>query len=95
MSRKPLTIAIGADNTGYAVKESLKSVLLSDEHVSDVIGLGIGVGGDDTAYPHIGIMAAQAVRSGKARRQHGGVPRRPQIGLHHGRVYPVNGGLYM
>ncbi len=72
MSRKPLTIAISADNTGYALKESPKSALLSDEHVSDVIGLGIGVGGDDTAYPHICIMAAEAVRSGKARRQHHG-----------------------
>ncbi len=68
MSRKKLTIVIGADNAGYSLKESIKLVLLSDERVSKVIDLGVDAGSDDTAYPHIGIKAAEAIRSGAADR---------------------------
>jgi ribose 5-phosphate isomerase B len=68
MQHKPLTIVIGADSAGYALKERVKSVLASDERVAEVIDLGVDDLQDDTAYPHIGIRAAQAVREGKADR---------------------------
>jgi len=68
MSRKPLTIVIGADNAGYPLKEGLRAVLEPDERVAAVIDLGVDSSADDLPYPHIGISAAQTVRSGKADR---------------------------
>jgi ribose 5-phosphate isomerase B len=68
MSRKPLTIVVGADNAGYPLKERLKAVLQSDERVAEVIDLGVDSPADDLPYPHVGIHAAQAVRSGQADR---------------------------
>jgi ribose 5-phosphate isomerase B len=68
MSRKPLTIVVGADNAGYPLKERLKAVLQSDERVAEVIDLGVSSPADDLPYPHIGINAAQRVRSGQADR---------------------------
>jgi ribose 5-phosphate isomerase B len=68
MSRKPLTIVVGADNAGYPLKERLKAVLQSDERVAEVIDLGVDSPADDLPYPHVGISGAQAVRSGQADR---------------------------
>ncbi len=68
MSRKPLTIVVGADNAGYPLKERLKAVLQSDERVAEVIDLGVDSPADDLPYPHVGFNAAQAVRSGQADR---------------------------
>jgi ribose 5-phosphate isomerase B len=68
MSRRPLTIIVGADNAGYPLKERLKAVLGSDERVAEVIDLGVDSPADDLPYPYIGIKAAQAIRSGKADR---------------------------
>src|SRR5260221_5446801 len=68
MSRKPLTIAVGADNAGYPLKERLKSALLSDDRVAAVIDLGVDSAADDLPYPHIGIKAAETVRAGRADR---------------------------
>jgi ribose 5-phosphate isomerase B len=68
MQRKLMTIAIGADSAGYALKERVKAVLASDERVAEVIDLGVDDLQEDTAYPHIGIRAAQTVRDGKADR---------------------------
>jgi ribose 5-phosphate isomerase B len=68
MSRRPLTIIVGADNAGYPLKERLKAVLESDERVAEVIDLGVDSPADDLPYPYIGIKAAQAIRSGKADR---------------------------
>jgi ribose 5-phosphate isomerase B len=68
MSRKPLIIVVGADNAGYPLKERLKAVLQSDERVAEVIDLGVDSPADDLPYPHVGINAAQAVRSGQADR---------------------------
>jgi ribose 5-phosphate isomerase B len=68
MTRKPLTIIVGADNAGYPLKERLKQVLLSDERVAEVIDLGVDSAADDLPYPHIGIKAAETVRVGRADR---------------------------
>ncbi len=68
MSRRPLTIVVGADNAGYPLKERLKAVLESDDRVAEVIDLGVDSPADDLPYPHIGVKAAQMVRSGKAGR---------------------------
>ena len=68
MSRKPLTIVVGADNAGYPLKERLKAVLQSYERVAEVIDLGVDSPADDLPYPHVGISVAQAVRSGQADR---------------------------
>jgi len=68
MSRRPLTIVIGADNAGYPLKQRLKAVLESDERVAEVIDLGVDSPTDSLPYPLIGIKAAQTIRSGGADR---------------------------
>ena len=68
MSRRPLTIVIGADNAGFPLKERLKAVLESDERVAEVIDLGVDSPADSLPYPLIGIKAAQTIRSGRADR---------------------------
>jgi ribose 5-phosphate isomerase B len=68
MTRKSLTIVVGADNAGYPLKERLKQVLLADARVADVIDLGVDSAADDLPYPHIGIKAAELVRGGQADR---------------------------
>lgn len=68
MSRKPLTVVIGADNAGYPLKERIKAVLESDDRVAKVIDLGVNSPEDNLPYPHIGISGAEAVRSGEADR---------------------------
>ncbi len=68
MSRKPLTIAVGADNAGYPLKERLKAALLADKRVAEVLDLGVESSSDDLPYPHIGIKAAETVRAGQADR---------------------------
>jgi ribose 5-phosphate isomerase B len=68
VSNQPLTIAIGADNAGYSLKERLKAMLQSDERVAEVIDLGVGSRADDLPCPRIGIKAAETVRSARADR---------------------------
>ncbi len=68
MARKTLTIAIGADNAGFPLKEKVKAVLLADDRVGEVIDLGVESADDDLPYPHIGVRAAMTVRSGQADR---------------------------
>lgn len=63
-------IAIGCDNAGCEYKDTLKSDLSKDPRVTDVIDVGVKLGGEDfnTAYPHIGVAAARLVAEGKADR---------------------------
>ncbi len=68
MPAKQLRIVVGADGAGYPLKEAVKAVLLADDRVSSVVDLGVAGDDDETAYPHIGISAAEAIRSGRADR---------------------------
>jgi ribose 5-phosphate isomerase B len=68
MSTQKYKVAVGADNAGFALKESVKQVLLSDPRVSEVVDFGVDSDADETAYPHIAVKAAEAVRRGEADR---------------------------
>jgi ribose 5-phosphate isomerase B len=65
MSTPQYRIAVGADNAGYELKESVKQVLLSDPRVAEVVDFGVDSTDDETAYPHIAVKAAEAVRRGE------------------------------
>jgi ribose 5-phosphate isomerase B len=59
-----LRIAIGSDNAGHSYKTALKSDLEKNPAVSKVIDVGVPTSTDSTAYPHIGVSAAQLVADG-------------------------------
>ena len=60
-------IAIGSDDAGFDYKERIKSDLLADSRVADVIDFGVDADGH-TYYPKIGIAVAEAVAEGRADR---------------------------
>jgi ribose 5-phosphate isomerase B len=62
------TIAIGCDNNGLEHKNQIKADFEADPRVAGVIDLGIRSGDDATAYPHIAVDVATAVKEGKANR---------------------------
>ncbi len=61
------TIAIGADDAGYAYKEVLRDALNHDPRVKEVIDVGVGAS-EHTAYPHVGARAAGLVADRRADR---------------------------
>lgn len=63
MNEQRLRIAIGSDDAGYEYKEKLKEDFAADDRVESVTDVGV-TQDDDTAYPHIGIAAAELVASG-------------------------------
>lgn len=68
MGNGTFRVVVGADNAGYALKESIKAVLAADPRVTEVYDVGVYEEADDQPYPHIGIKAAEAVREGTADR---------------------------
>lgn len=63
----PLRLVIGSDDAGFAYKEVLKEDLEKDPRVAGVTDIGVGAD-EHTAYPHIGVAAAQRVADGEADR---------------------------
>lgn len=61
------TIALGADDAGFAYKEILRGQLEADARVDAVIDVGV-TAEDRTPYPSVGIAAAETVASGRAHR---------------------------
>lgn len=61
-------IAVGADEAGYAMKELLRAQLEADDRVAEVRDVGVHRGTDSTAYPHVGIAAAELVAAGEVDR---------------------------
>lgn len=68
MSAGTWVIAIGGDEAGYGMKELLRKQLEADDRVAEVRDVGIHRDGDSTAYPHVGIAAAQLVAAGEVDR---------------------------
>ncbi len=70
MSHEPtgMVIAVGADGLGRALLDVLVGDLRADPRVGQVIDLGVPSADDPTAYPHVGIAAAEAVARGEAHR---------------------------
>ena len=56
-------VAIGSDEAGYQYKEILKKDLEASDLVIEVLDVGVA-DGDQTAYPKVGITAAELVASG-------------------------------
>lgn len=61
-------IVIGSDEAGFAYKEALKADLEADPRVASVLDVGVGDDADKTAYPNIGVAAAEKVAAGEADR---------------------------
>jgi ribose 5-phosphate isomerase B len=64
---KGLRVVVGSDDAGRDYKGLLKADLKGDERVAEVIDVGVGPD-EQTAYPHIGVAAANLVAEGKADR---------------------------
>ena len=62
-----LRVVVGSDDAGLDYKELLKADLKGDDRVAEVIDVGVGPD-EQTAYPHIGVAAANLVAEGKADR---------------------------
>ena len=62
-----LRVVVGSDDAGLDYKELLKADLKGDERVAEVIDVGVGPD-EQTAYPHIGVAAANLVAEGRADR---------------------------
>lgn len=62
------TIAIGCDSNGLTYKNEIKSDLESDSRVASVIDLGVLSDDDSTAYPHVAVDVALAIKEGRANR---------------------------
>lgn len=61
-------IAVGADEAGLELKDALAEVLRADDRVAGVEDFGVHHASDATAYPNIGLAAAEAVAGGRADR---------------------------
>jgi ribose 5-phosphate isomerase B len=62
-----MIVAVGADDAGVELKNYLKSKLMADPRV-EVRDFGVLDKNDTTAYPHVGLAVAEAVRRGEAHR---------------------------
>lgn len=62
-----LRVVVGCDDAGFEYKERLKADLAADERIAEVIDVGVG-SDEHTAYPHIGVAAANLVAEGRADR---------------------------
>lgn len=62
-----LRIVIGSDDAGFEYKEALKSDLLENDRVVEVIDIGVDSDAH-TPYPTIAIKAAEMVRDGRVDR---------------------------
>ncbi|RFU30141.1 hypothetical protein B7463_g6210, partial [Scytalidium lignicola] len=67
-TRKSWTVAIGCDNNGFDYKNTLKAALEADPRVIKVLDFGVNESNFSTAYPHIAVDVATAVKDGKADR---------------------------
>jgi ribose 5-phosphate isomerase B len=64
MTEHPWSVAVGCDDAGFDYKELIRQDLEADPRVREVVDLGVK--GDDrsTAYPEIGLAAAERVAAG-------------------------------
>ncbi|MFC4508292.1 MULTISPECIES: ribose-5-phosphate isomerase [Streptomyces] len=64
---QPIRVVVGCDDAGLDYKETLKADLQTDERVTEVIDVGVGIG-ETTAYPHVAVTAARLIAEGRAER---------------------------
>ncbi len=67
MNTDRFVLAIGADNAGADLKNTIRDALAGDDRV-EIVDYGVASADDDTAYPHIGLNVARAIAEGQARR---------------------------
>ncbi|KAH8818984.1 ribose 5-phosphate isomerase [Xylogone sp. PMI_703] len=65
---KQWIVAVGCDNNGFEYKNTLKATLEADPRVAKVLDFGVHESEHTTAYPHIAVDVATAVKDGKADR---------------------------
>lgn len=61
----PLRIVVGADATGFPLKDQLAQMLRADRRVKDVTDIGVFGPSDTKSYSNIGLTAAEAVAEGR------------------------------
>ena len=62
-----LRLVVGCDSAGVQYRDAVKKDLAEDSRVASVIDVGVP-SGDDTAYPHVAIKAAEMIKAGEADR---------------------------
>lgn len=60
-------VVVGADSAGVEYKDLIKADLEKDPRIDEVIDVGVQVG-EDTDYPHVGVMGARKIADGEAER---------------------------
>ena len=68
VTKKPLVIAMGADDAGCGYKNKIKADLQAHPGVAKVIDVGVNESTDKTAYPHPAVDAAKLIKNGQADR---------------------------
>lgn len=61
-----LRIVVGSDDAGIQYKNTLRTDLEADDHVAQVID--VGVNDESTEYPHVAVRAARIIAAGDADR---------------------------
>ena len=61
-------VAVGCDSNGLQYKNEIMADLEKDPRVAKVLDFGVKTGDDDTAYPHVAVDVALAIKEGKANR---------------------------
>jgi ribose 5-phosphate isomerase B len=64
MTDRTWTIAVGSDDAGYDYKEMIRRDLEADPRVAGVVDLGVPGEDRSTAYPSIGLAAAEQIAEG-------------------------------
>lgn len=62
-----LRIIVGSDDAGVQYKDALRDLLATDPRVASVQDVGVHAG-EQTAYPHVAVAAAERVAAGEADR---------------------------
>jgi len=60
-----LVVGIGADQSGYALKEDIRTLLNGDPRVGEVCDFGVSTVEDPLPYPEIGLAVAERVGAGE------------------------------
>jgi ribose 5-phosphate isomerase B len=63
--RDLLVVGIGADQSGYALKEDIRALLDADPRVGEVRDFGVSTDEDPMPYPKIGLAVAERVGAGE------------------------------
>ena len=62
---EPMVVGVGADASGFILKEAIRQLLETDPRVERVTDFGVYTADDPTFYSEIGLRVAERVRAGE------------------------------